>query len=163
MLLRIIKDETDFPFIKFRGIAFALSCILVIAAVALFLTRGLNYGIDFKGGILLEIRMEQEADLPSLRSGLDRLGLGGVQIQEFGEPRDVLIRLQRQDGDASAQETAVNMVRAQLAEIVAGEISYRRVEFVGPKVSGELVRDGILAVSLALAAVLFYIWIRFEW
>lgn len=163
MLLRIIKDETHFPFIKFRSIAFVVSCILIIASIALFMTRGLNYGIDFVGGILIEVRMEQEADLAQLRGSLDGLGLGSVQIQQFGEPNDVLIRVQRQEGDATAQEAAVNLVRDRLSEIVDGDISYRRVEFVGPKVSGELVSDGILAVSLALAAVLFYIWIRFEW
>lgn len=162
-LLKLIPDNTSIKFIRFRGIAFALSALLIVASVVLFLARGLNYGIDFQGGILIEIKTEEAVDLGPLRTGLNSLGLGDVQIQQFGEPEDVLIRVQRQEGDAKAQEAAVNLVKGKLGGIVAGEISYRRVEFVGPKVSGELVRDGILSVTLALMAVLLYIWVRFEW
>jgi len=163
MLLRLIPDNTHIPFIKGRAVAFVLSMILIVASVSLFLTKGLNYGIDFEGGILIEIKTEKALELGELRSNLNTIGLGDVQIQQFGEPEDVLIRVQRQDGDASAQEAAVDKVKTRLGEIVSGEISYRRVEFVGPKVSGELVTDGILSVSLALLAVLLYIWVRFEW
>lgn len=163
MLLRLIPDNTHIPFIRARAIALVISTVLIVAAVALFFIRGLNYGIDFEGGILIEIQTEEPADLGDMRAALNTLGLGDVQIQQFGEPRDVLIRVQRQEGDASAQEAAVDKVKAKLGEIIIEEISYRRVEFVGPKVSGELVRDGILSVSLALVAVLLYIWVRFEW
>ena len=163
MLLRLIPDDTRIPFIKGRVVAFILSTALIIASVSLFLTKGLNYGIDFEGGILIEIRTEPAVELSILRTNLNRIELGDVQIQQFGEPEDVLIRVQRQEGDASAQEAAVNKIKASLSELVSGDISYRRVEFVGPKVSGELVADGVLSVSLALLAVLLYIWVRFEW
>ncbi|RMF09988.1 MAG: protein translocase subunit SecF [Alphaproteobacteria bacterium] len=162
-LLKLVPDQTNIKFIRLRWLAFALSTLLIVASIALFFARGLNYGIDFEGGILIEIKTEQAVDLGALRTALNGLGLGAVQIQQFGEPEDVLIRVQRQEGDASAQEAAVNLVKAKLSDIISGEISYRRVEFVGPKVSGELVRDGILSVTLALVAVLLYIWVRFEW
>ncbi|MBW7837938.1 MAG: protein translocase subunit SecF, partial [Sphingomonadales bacterium] len=101
--------------------------------------------------------------LAPLRSGLNTLGLGDVAIQNFGSPQEVLIRIQRQAGEADAQAAAVEKVKAKVSEIIPGEVSYRRVEFVGPKVSGELVQVGVEAVLISLAAILVYIWFRFEW
>lgn len=161
--LKLVPDNTKIPFMRFRMVGIVLSTILTIASIVLLLTRGLNYGIDFEGGILIEIGAEQAVQLAPLRSGLNTLGLGNVAIQNFGSPQEVLIRIQRQAGEADAQAAAVEKVKAKVSEIIPGEVSYRRVEFVGPKVSGELVQVGVEAVLISLAAILVYIWFRFEW
>ncbi|MEM6904032.1 MAG: protein translocase subunit SecF, partial [Pseudomonadota bacterium] len=148
---------------SFRKVAFVLSCALVIASMAIFFVRGLNYGIDFQGGILIEVGFEDAANLDTIRAGISGLGLGDIAVQEFGTPEDVLIRIERQPGDGDAQNAAVQKVRTAMAELFTEELTYRRVEFVGPKVSGQLLRDGLLAVSFAVIAVLIYIWFRFEW
>jgi preprotein translocase SecF subunit len=127
-------------------------------------TKGLNFGIDFQGGILIEVRVPaQAADLGAMRATLESLRLGEVALQEFGEPSDVLIRIERQPGGEEAQLAAVERVKAALAERLGDDISYRRVEFVGPKVSGDLFWAGTQAVVYALIAILAYIWFRFEW
>jgi preprotein translocase subunit SecF len=137
----------------------AFSALLVLASIFMFLGKGLNYGIDFKGGIMLEVRTEKAADIAEMRSILGSLGLGEVSLQEFGQPTDILIRIQRQDGDEKAQQEAINKIKA----ILGTSVEYRRTEFVGPKVSDELFWDGLTAVSLAIFAILIYIWFRFEW
>jgi preprotein translocase SecF subunit len=123
----------------------------------------LNYGIDFEGGILIEVGTPEPADLSVMRGALSGLGLGEVALQEFGRNTEVLVRIERQPGDSTAQQRAVAVVKEVLSKEIAGEISYRRVEFVGPKVSAELVRAGTLASVLAVIAMLIYIWFRFEW
>ncbi|MBX3487955.1 protein translocase subunit SecF [Parvibaculum sp.] len=159
--LKLISDDTHIPFVKFRQIAVAFSLLVIAASVALFFARGLNFGIDFKGGIMIEIATDGPADLTQLRATMGGLGLGEVQIQEFGQADDVLIRIPSpaEGGEAASQEV-VNAVRAALDDVV---VEYRRVEVVGPQVSGELVRSGIIAVVLAMALMLIYIWFRFEW
>ncbi|MDD9876234.1 MAG: protein translocase subunit SecF [Magnetovibrio sp.] len=157
--LRLIPAGVNISFIPKRIGFFVFSAVLVAASIGLFLTKGLNYGIDFKGGILIEVRTEQAADIGAMRAKLGALGLGEVALQEFGQPTDVLIRVQRQDGGEKAQQAAVDKIKAALG---AG-VDYRRTEFVGPKVSEELFWDGVLAVSLAILAILVYIWFRFEW
>ena len=142
-----------------RIIFFAFSTVLILASVLLFMGKGLNYGIDFQGGILIEVRTNSAADIGAMRANLGTLGLGEVALQEFGRPTDVLIRIQRQEGDEGAQQAAVEKVKGALGT----EIEYRRTEFVGPKVSEELFLDGVIAVSLAILAILIYIWFRFEW
>ena len=161
--LRIIPDNTHIPFMRWRKIAFAVSILLAIASVALFFTRGLNYGIDFEGGILVEVQTPGPADLSEMRARLSNLGLGGVSLQEFGAPNDVLIRVERQPGEEAEQQRAVEAVRAALTEEYGDEVDYRRVEFVGPKVGSELVVAGIQAVVFSVIAMLLYIWFRFEW
>jgi preprotein translocase subunit SecF len=132
--------------------------------VVLLPTKGLNFGIDFQGGTMIEVRMPGEAaDLGGMRAMLGALGLGEVALQEFGVATDVLIRIERQEGDDAVQLEAVDLVKAALAEGYGADLSYRRVEFVGPKVSGELLWAGTQAVFYALIAVLMYIWFRFEW
>tara|TARA_E500000331_G_scaffold350647_1_gene395889 strand:+ start:731 stop:1624 length:894 start_codon:yes stop_codon:yes gene_type:complete len=138
---------------------FVVSSVLIFTSIVLFLAKGLNYGIDFQGGILLEVRTGETANIAKMRSQLNGLGLGEVALQEFGAPTDVLIRIQRQEGGEKAQLEAVQKVKETLSD----EVSYRRTEFVGPKVSRELFIDGVLAVSLAILAILVYIWFRFEW
>jgi preprotein translocase SecF subunit len=161
--LKLVPDKTNIQFLNLRRSAFVLSSLLVVASLALFLVKGLNYGIDFRGGILIEVGTPEPANLSQIRGTLGALDLGDVAIQEFGAPNDVLIRVERQEGDATAQQVAVDLVKEALSNEIGGDISYRRVEFVGPKVSGELIQAGTLAVVLAVIAMLIYIWFRFEW
>lgn len=162
MRLKLVPETTSIPFMKFRMIAFAASAALAILSVVLFGGVGLNTGIDFKGGILIEVKTDGPADLGSMRSSLGGLGLGEVALQEFGAPDDVLIRIERQDGDSNAQKDAVTAVKAVLDAEFPG-INYRREEFVGPKVSGELVESALIAVLTAVVAMLLYIFFRFDW
>ncbi|WP_339829182.1 protein translocase subunit SecF [uncultured Parvibaculum sp.] len=159
--LKLIPDDTHIPFVRFRHIATGISLIIIAASIALFFSRGLNFGIDFKGGIMIEIATDGPADINQLRTTMSGLGLGEVQIQEFGQADDVLIRIPSpaEGGEAASQE-AVNKVRAALGDQV---VEYRRVEVVGPQVSSELVRSGTIAVVLAMVLMLVYIWFRFEW
>ena len=158
-LINLIPVGTKIDFMRFRQLAAVLSLALCIGSLGLFLFKGLNYGIDFEGGILMEIRTPQAADMADLRRTVNGLGLGQVELQEFGRDTDVLIRVERQPGDAKAQNAAVEKVKRALG----GSIDLRRTEFVGPKVSSELVEAGITAVLAALGAMLMYIWFRFEW
>jgi preprotein translocase subunit SecF len=159
MPLTLIPAGTKFDFLKVRTLALGVSLAVLLVSVFAFLHQGLSYGIDFRGGILLEIRTQGPADLAHLRSTLSGLNLGGVELQEFGAPDNILIRVERQQGDEKAQAAAVQTIKDTLG---AG-IEYRRIEFVGPKVGQELIRAGVLATLLALGAIMVYIWFRFEW
>ena len=158
-LLKLVPDDINIPFMSFRKVFLTISALAVVASLALVFVKGMTFGIDFQGGILIEVRMPQAANLSQMRGQLGALGLGEVSLQEFGNPADVLIRIGAQDGDATAQQAAVAAVKDALG---AG-VDYRRVEFVGPKVSSELLIDGVLAVVVAIIAMLIYIWLRFEW
>jgi preprotein translocase subunit SecF len=159
-LLRIVPDDTKFDFMRFRRISFPISAIMSILAISLYFFHGLNFGIDFKGGTLLEIQTKAgPADLAKMRASLSALGLGEVQLQQFGAPNDVLIRVAEQPGGDAAQQVAVNKVRGALGS----DIEYRRVEVVGPRVSGELLSYGIIGLMLAILGILIYLWFRFEW
>ncbi len=162
MRLRLVPQDTHVGFIGLRKIAYIVSFVAIIASIALFFGRGLNYGIDFQGGTLIEVGTEGPADIAAMRGVLNELGLGDVQIQEFGAANDVLIRVEQQEGGDEVQQSVVDLVKGALDTNFEG-ISYRRVEVVGPKVSGELIEAGALAIILAVIAVLFYIWLRFEW
>jgi preprotein translocase SecF subunit len=160
MLLRIVPDNTKIKFMWLRKVSFPLSIVLVIASVAAFFTVGLNYGIDFKGGTIIEIKTDGPADIATIRSDLSSLNLGDVQVQEFGGSDDILIRVEEQPGGELAQQAVIGKVRT----IFEGqEVDFRRVEVVGPRVSGELAQAGAIAVAASLLAILFYIWFRFEW
>ena len=163
MRFRLVADDTKIRFMRMRFIALAISGLLVLASIVGVFYPGLNFGIDFKGGILMEVRTPGPADLGSMRAELNDLGLGEVALQEFGAETDVLIRVARQDGEADAQQAAVDAVQVTLNELVGEGVSYRRTEFVGPKVSEELLQAGLLAIGLSLVAVMIYIWFRFEW
>jgi len=141
-------------------LAFIMSGLLMLASVGLFFTAGLNYGIDFRGGTLIEIRNKSgPIDLAEMRAKVSNIGLGDMQIQEFGAPTDVLIRIEQQPGGEKNQQNAINKVKA----ILGDSVDYRRVEVVGPTVSGELIQSGTIAVLVAIFSVLVYIWFRFEW
>ncbi len=158
-LLRLVPAGTNIKFIGLRRAAFALSILLVAASAAFFAMRGLNFGIDFRGGILIEVRTQGPADVSAMRNNLSGLGMGDVSLQEFGQPTDVLIRIQRQAGDEKEQIKAIEAVKSALGD----GVEYRRTEFVGPKVGDELREAGTWAVLLAIGAILLYIWFRFEW
>ena len=156
---RFIPDDTKIAFMRFARFGFYVSMVLCVVSIGLFFTKGLNYGIDFKGGTLIEIKTQGPADLGDLRKRIGSLGLGDTELQEFGQPNDVLMHIQAQPGGDAAQQDAVEKVKASLPK----GIDYRRIEVVGPKVSGELARDGTIAVVVAMIGVLIYIWFRFEW
>ena len=166
-LLKIVPEKTAIRFMAKRNMAFALSGLLMILSVVLFFSQGLNFGIDFRGGTLIEIGTPQTADIGLIRSTVGRLGLGDVKIQEFGSPTDVLIFVEAQfSGDENAEQAQQDVARVvkDALDLALGEgISYRRIEVVGPKVSGELVQQGILAIVMAVILMLIYIWFRFEW
>ncbi len=158
--LRVVPDDTKFDFIRFRRISFPVSALLSIIAITLYFTHGLNFGIDFRGGTLLEIQNKSgPADISALRSELGTLGLGDIQLQQFGAPTDVLIRIAEQPGGDQAQQAAVQKVRQTLGD----SVDYRRVEVVGPRVSGELLAKGVIGLMLAIVGILIYLWFRFEW
>ena len=158
--LRIVPDDTHFDFTRFRRISFPISALLSILAITLFFTHGLNFGIDFKGGTLLEVQAKSgTADIAAIRATLGSLGLGDIQMQQFGGAAEVLIRVAEQPGGDAAQQAAVQKVRGALGDAV----DYRRVEVVGPRVSGELLAYGMLGLMLAIFAILIYLWFRFEW
>ncbi|QGA56126.1 protein translocase subunit SecD [Brucella sp. 2280] len=160
--LKFVPEHTNFRFMNARFIGIGVSIVLSIASIILFFKPGLNYGIDFKGGIQAEISTSQPADLAQLRAKLGALNLGEVALQTAGSPNQVLIRVQRQEGGEEAQTAAVNKMREAVTELDPG-VKIERTEVVGPKVSGELARSGMIAVILSAVAMLFYIWWRFEW
>lgn len=158
--LRLVPKNTAIDFIGKRFIAFAVSAMLSLGSIGSLAVQGLNFGIDFAGGVLIEIRAPEPRDIGDLRSGLNELGLGDVEIQEAGETgRDYIVRVPQQAGGEEAQLAAQQAVRGFLGE----DVEYRRVELVGPAVGQELIVDGVLAVSLAILAIMAYIWLRFEW
>lgn len=161
-LLKLVPEHTKIRFIELRPFTYVISALLVFGSIALFLVHGLNYGIDFKGGVMIEIATEKPVDLGKVRAGLDTLGLGEVSIQTFGQAQDLLIRF-RGTTEQASNAKPVDLVKAKLAEIVPGKIDYRRVETVGGKVGSELVVSGIMGLLLSMAAVVVYIWFRFEW
>ncbi|GIK82421.1 MAG: protein-export membrane protein SecF [Alphaproteobacteria bacterium] len=159
-LLRIVPDDTKFDFMRFRRISFPLSAVLSIVAMLLYFFIGLNFGIDFVGGTLMEVQSKSgPANIAQMRTTLNGLGLGEVQLQEFGSPSDVLIRVEQQPGGDTAQQAAVAKVRAALGP----DIDYRRVEVVGPRVSTELLAYGTIGLMAAILGILIYLWFRFEW
>ena len=160
--LRFVPDKTAIQFMRGRIAGLVVSAVLSTISVVLFFYPGLNYGIDFHGGIVVEARTQGPADFSALRSTIGGLGFGEVQLQEFGSPRDVMIRLEQQAGGDEAQQKAANAVRATLVEKFPGT-EIRSVEAVGATVSDELFWNGMLAMGLALVAMLAYIAFRFQW
>ncbi len=157
--IRFVPDGTKIPFMRISRFGYFVSSILAIASIFLFFNPGLNYGVDFKGGSVITIRTPGPANLDDLRNKLGSLGLGDVELQEFGSPNDVLIRLEAQTGGEAAEQAAVTKIK----ESLGSTIDYRSIESVGPKVSGELTEQAIGAVLISIVFVLFYLWARFEW
>lgn len=159
--LKLVPSTPNFKFVRYNRRAFVVSSVLIIGSLVAFLMQGLNFGIDFKGGILVEISSSEPVDIGNLRGRMQTLELGEVQIQQFGTPTDVLIRVAEADGAVSTERdlSAVDAIRQDLE----GEFEIRRVEIVGPQVSRELIQTGLLAVVAAISSMLIYIWFRFEW
>jgi preprotein translocase SecF subunit len=158
--LRLVPDNTNIPFMRLRRITFPIAATLSILSVILFLTIGPNYGIDFLGGTVIEIQTKDpKPDLGVIRGELNGLGLGDVQVQTIGADNSILIRIGQQAGGETAQQEAIGKVRAALAD----EAEFRRIDIVGPRVSGELAWNGAIAMIVTFAAIAVYVWFRFEW
>ncbi|MCC2096273.1 MAG: protein translocase subunit SecF [Hyphomicrobiales bacterium] len=160
MRLRLAPDNLNFSFMRFRHVSYPFSAMLSILSVVLFLSIGLNYGIDFSGGTLLELRAKSgKAELSELRSLGEKLSLGELEVQAFGNGQDVSVRVRLQPGGDEAQQAAVQKLQAAVQD----KYEVRRSEVVGPRISGELVQAGTIGVVLSIIAVLIYLWFRFEW
>ena len=168
MRLKLVPDHTEYDFFKYRTVTFGFSAVLMVISLALWLTVGLNFGIDFRGGTTIRTQSEQPMDVGSYRDAIAPLELGDVSISEVFDPtfaadtHVAMIRIQAQDGEESVSADTVQSVEGALQELDE-TIRFTSVESVGPKVSGELIQTAVLAVAAALAAILFYIWLRFEW
>ena len=137
-----------------------LSSVLIIFSLILLIFKGLNFGIDFKGGTLIELRaMDKKINVSSLRDNLKQMNLGDVSVKKFGNDKDLLVKFENKDN----KDNIIEEIKTHLDKSFGNTFDFRRVENVGPKVSSELLRSGIIAISLSLAVMLFYIWIRFEW
>ena len=168
MRLRLIPDDTKINFFKYAKLTFGGSVVLLIVSLVLFLTMGLNFGIDFKGGTTIRTESAIKVDVAAYRAALVPLALGDVTITEVQDPtfranqNVAMIRIQAQADEESVNTQTIAAVEAALAT-VAPDITFPSVESVGPKVSGELIRTAILSVLGAIAAIVLYIWLRFEW
>ena len=161
-LLKLVPDNTNIDFMKWRNIALVLSIIATVASLVLVGVRGLNLGVDFVGGQMIRTTFAQPIDVEELRSDVGRLDLGEASIQESGGPRTYQIRLPRPEGGEAAANRAASQVRAMLAREYPGS-RVDAVETVSGKVSEELARDGALSITLAMLGIAIYIWFRFEW
>ena len=161
--IRLVPDDTRIPFMRLRLLNFSISAIVSVLSIVLFVFVGPDYGIDFRGGTIIEVKpVSAQTDIASVRSTLGELGLGEVQVTEvtdIGGETSVLIRIQQQEGGEEAQQEAIQNVRTALGDTV----EFRRVEIVGPRVSGELAFNGAIGMAVALFGILVYIWFRFEW
>lgn len=159
--LHIFNNKTRFDFIGTRWYGFGASILFSLISFFVLYTHGLNWGIDFTGGALIELRTEQPADLAKMRSALDGQGLGEVTLQNFGDTHNVMIRIQAPQD--SEQNAIVQKAKSLISSAVPGQIDYRNIEFVGPTVGHELVKSGIMATVFACLAIMGYVWFRFEW
>ncbi|MDB0072483.1 protein translocase subunit SecF [Candidatus Pelagibacter sp.] len=147
-------------FNKFYKLFNLISLSLVVVSVLLLFFKGLNFGVDFKGGTLIELRSnDKNVNVTSLRQSFNKMNLGDFNVKKFGNENDFLIKIEKKDTSANA----IEVIKKDLISSLGGSFNFRRVENVGPKVSSELLKSGIIAIALSLAAMLFYIWIRFEW
>lgn len=168
MRLRLVPQETNFDFFKYRKMTMGISLAAIVASIVLWLVVGLNFGIDFRGGTTIRTEAVQPIDVGAYRTAVETLDLGEVSVIEVFDPnfRDdqnvTMIRIQAQDGQESVSGDTIPRVEAVLKD-VDPSITFTSVESVGPKVSGELIQTAMLAVLAALAAILIYIWLRFEW
>ena len=156
---QFVRPDTKIDFVGQRTITWIVSALLTVVPIILIATVGLNYGIDFKGGTLIEVKTKAaQADLADIRTKISGLGVGEVQIQEFGAPNDVLIRISAQPTEQEQQASI-----AKVKQALGDEVEYRRIEVVGPTVSNELIAGGTIAVVVAMIGILIYVWFRFEW
>ena len=153
--------KSDIQFINYFRLFNFVSLILILISVGFIFYKGLNFGVDFKGGTLIELRVENtEIGIGDVRQSFIEMNLGDVNVKKFGKGNDYLIKFEQTDKN---KENFIENIKTQLSKNLAGNFSFRRVENVGPKVSGELLKSGLIAIVLSLSAMLIYIWIRFEW
>ena len=158
--IKLIKLDTSINFLSKTKIFVSLSLIFIIASIFLLFSRGLNFGIDFNGGTLIEVqKISGNAEVSEMRARLGQLDVGNIQLQEFGKKTDLLIRVEQSSDEEGAQQVIIS----KISEVVEVDYEIRRIEVVGPKVSSELIKKGIIAVITAVISVLIYIWFRFEW
>lgn len=164
-MLNIIPKKTNIQFLRYRMITLIASALLVLGSIGSWFTIGLNTGIDFRGGFLIEVRSNDgAADIPQLRQDLGALGLGDISLQEFGVETDVLIRVQSQNiGESEALSEADKAAVVLVKETIGADYTIRRTEYVGAVVGGELRQQATWAIIAALGAIMIYIWFRFEW
>ena len=158
-ILKIIKSNTQIKFMKIKRITLFFSFFLFLLSLTSVFFKGLNLGIDFTGGSLIEARFEKKVNLNDLRTEMNKLNLGEVQLQTIGSENDIVIRVQTKQNEKDKSET-INIIKNNLSN---KSVEYRRTEFVGPKVGKELVNAGIMAVIFSLLGILLYIWLRFQW
>jgi len=161
--LKLIPDNTNIGFVKLRYWAFGITAALTLAAMALVGIRGLNLGVDFVGGLMIEAKFQQPAHLDTLRGTIDNLGVGQSSLQQFGDPKTVSIRLPLpHETDSGATNRVVAKVKTAVEQTNPG-VQFTRSDTVSGKVSGELIRNGLLAVFLAVFAIAIFSWLRYEW
>lgn len=179
MFLKLVPDQTNVAFIKARFVALVFSAMLMVGSLFALFTLGLNFGIDFRGGVTVEVADDEPIDVTAVRDAVSTLGLGNVKVQEIqdfaGGDEAVVVFVERQDAEATegetleddahelAQQDAAGQVQDALSALLGDGIEFRKIEVVGPTVSGELIQKGALAVALAIGMMLIYIWFRFEW
>ena len=156
-ILRIIKSATNINFMRIKKLTLFVSTILFLLSLSLIFIKGLNLGIDFTGGSLIEVRFKENIDLNNLRTKMNKLNLGEIQLQTIGNENDIIFKVQ---DNKNKQIETVQIIKESLSD---QSVEYRRTEFVGPKVGSELVNAGIIAVIFSLIGILIYIWIRFQW
>jgi preprotein translocase SecF subunit len=144
-----------------RRVGFAISGVLTLLAIGLVFTKGLNFGIDFTGGILMEIHTEKPANIAEIRNQLNTKDFGEISLQDMGDANSLLIRIQV--GETDEQAKVVSKVKEALSQSIEGAIEYRKIDFVGPTVGRELIEAGVMAVLLSFVAIMIYVWFRFEW
>ena len=158
MIFKLSKDINFFQYYKKLNI---FSLILIFFSIIILLFKGLNLGVDFKGGTLIELRTENDkVYISEIRQSFLKMNLGDVAVKKFGQENDYLVKIET---NKSNEEDFIKSINDKLSSDLGSEVNFRRVENVGPKVSNELLQAGLLAITLSLAAMLFYIWIRFEW
>jgi preprotein translocase subunit SecF len=160
-LLKLSLNNKNIPFMRTSKLAALFSLFLIIGTFTLLFTRGLNLGIDFAGGIVIEIKTPQPADLEALRAGLNDDKFGAVSLQLFDNPHEVMIRASGNAAQSNA--TTSDELKAHLSKIVGSDVEFRRTDYVGAVVGSEMLQDGIYALIAAFACMLLYIWLRFEW
>ncbi|WP_066777051.1 protein translocase subunit SecF [Sphingomonas sp. CCH5-D11] len=162
-LLKLVPDHTNIDFVRLRGWAFGLTLILSVLAIGITFAKGLNFGVDFEGGLMIEERFASPPDLDRLREVVDAQGLGEASLQQFGDPRTLTIRLPVQEGaDEGATNAAVKKVETAISQAFPGA-TFNRYSTISGKVSGELIRNGVLAVVLAVLGIGLFAIVRFEW
>ena len=158
--IRWIKKDLNIDFLKFKNIATILSILAIISSLFFLFYKNLNFGIDFKGGTLIEIKKDNELSIAEIRNQLSELNIGDIQIQTFGSDNTILIRIENSTNlAANADMSSIELIRSSLGN----NVIIQRTEIVGPKVSSELIQKGIIAIIIAVFLMLFYIWVRFEW